>query len=72
MKKVSEAIKRILEELDIKVCFNLVYTIRSMVSHPKDKIPLLKKSGVVCKVECSGCNASYVGKTKRILQSRLE
>ena len=46
-------------------------TVRSMVSHPKDRVPLLNKSGVVYKVECGGCNASYVGETKRRLESRL-
>ena len=68
---VSEAISRVLAEIDIHTYFKPVNTIRSMVSHPKDRVPLLSKSGVVYKVECGCCNASYVGETKRRLESRL-
>ena len=42
-----------------------------MVSHFKDREPLLSKSGVVYKVEYGCCNASYVGETKKKLESRL-
>ena len=49
-------------------------TIKSMVSHPKDRIPLSQKSGVVYKVDSRCCNAlyMYVSETKRRLQSRLD
>ena len=69
---VSDTIKRILETIDIRVCFKPVNTIKSMVSLPKDQIPLLQKSGVIYKVKCGCCNGSYVGERKRRLQARLD
>ena len=46
-------------------------TIRSVVSHPKDWVPLLSKSGIVFKVEWCCCNALYAGDTNWRLESRL-
>ena len=56
---VSEATSGVLTEINIHTYFKLVNTIRSMVSHPKDRVPQLNRSGVVYKVECGCCNASY-------------
>ena len=69
---VLEAISRVLAEFDIHAYFKPANTIRSMVSHPKDRVLLLNKSGVVYEVECDCCNALYVGETKRTLESRLD
>ena len=70
---VLGAISRILAKVNIHTHFKPVNTIRSMVSHHKDRVPtpvyMLNKFGVVYKVEYGCCNASYVGETKTRVQA---
>ena len=70
---VLEDISRVLIKINIHTYFKPVNTVRSTMSHPKDRVhvPLMNKSGVMCKLECGCCNASYVGETKRRWESRL-
>ena len=37
----------------------------------KDKIPVFLRSGIVYKFKCSGCNATYYGKTKHHFKIRM-
>ena len=37
----------------------------------KDKIPVFLRSGIVYKLKCGGCNATYYGKTKRHFKIRM-
>ena len=37
----------------------------------KDKIPIFLRSGIVYKLKCSGCNATYYGKTKCHFKVRM-
>ena len=37
----------------------------------KDQIPIFLRSGIVYKFKCSGCNATYYGKTKRHFKVRM-
>ena len=68
----SEAIRRVLKDLDIQTCFTPVSTLRQMLSHPKDPIPTMKKSGVVYRIPCADCDKSYVGQTGRNLSVRIK
>ena len=68
----SEAIRRVLKDLDIQTCFTPVSTLRQMLSHPKDPIPTMKKSGVVYRIPCADCGKSYVGQTGRNLSLRIK
>ena len=38
----------------------------------KDKLPLRLKSYVVYRVQCTNCNAHYIGKTKRHMVTRFK
>ncbi len=38
---------------------------------PKDPLPNALRSDVVYHVDCKGCNANYVGETRKTLQSRM-
>ena len=42
-----------------------------MFSHSKIKIPVFLRSGIVSKFKCSGCNATYCGKTKHHFKFRM-
>jgi len=41
------------------------HTLRKLICTGKDKLGKLSHSGVVYKITCKNCNASYVGQTKR-------
>ena len=43
-----------------------------LLSHPKDSTPDLQWSGVVYRIPCSNCPASYIRQTGRRLQQRIE
>ena len=44
IKHVSEGIRRILSKVDIRTCFKPNQTLRQLLVHPKDKIPLSDKT----------------------------
>jgi len=55
--------------------FNTIFTMNNKLSNiiktGKDKIEKWKGSNVVYKINCEDCDASYVGQTKRQLQTRI-
>ena len=55
---------------NIVVAFSLLKT-ESFFSC-KDSIPKFLQSSVVYQITCAGCNACYIGKTKRHLKTRIE
>ena len=68
---LSEAVRRILTQLDIKVVFRPLGTLRHMLVHPKDPVPLDQQKGVVYSLPCDGCPKVYIGQTDRTLIHRL-
>ena len=68
---LSEAIKRILGPLDIKVAFRPHSTLRRQLVHPKDPVPLDQRTGVVYQIPCSECPKVYIGQSGRTLKQRL-
>ena len=68
---VSEAVARILSDINVQVHVKPFRTLRKILSHPKDRIPDDDKSNVVYKINCRDCDASYVGETGRALKTRV-
>ncbi|MDA8010189.1 MAG: GIY-YIG nuclease family protein, partial [Alphaproteobacteria bacterium] len=68
---LSEAVRRILAPLEIKVAFRPQSTLRSLLVHPKDPVPMDQRKGVVYSVPCDGCSKVYIGQTGRSLKHRL-
>ena len=68
---VSEAVRRILTPLGVKVSFRPHTTLRHLLMRPKDCIAEGKLTGVVYQVPCAGCPATYVGQTNRHLNQQL-
>ena len=67
VRRVSEAIRRVLTRLQIRVCYKSQANPRSLFPSPKDHPTTTQMSSVVYKVPCSKCQASYIGQTGRIL-----
>ena len=72
MRGLSEAIKRLLSCVDIRVLHRPHTTLRHELVHPKDPSPIAEKSGVVYSIPCSICNEVYIGQTGRRLETRLK
>ena len=72
IQRMSEAIKRVLGELDIQTTFEPLVSLRNILSHPKD--PLLQdfRSGIVYQILIGNCSKSYVRQTGRSLSQRIK
>ena len=58
---ISEAVTRILSDINVQVHMKSFRTLRRILSQPKDHIPDDDKSSIVYKINCCDCDASYVG-----------
>ena len=72
IKGLSEGIRRILSDVDVKVVFKPYATLRQQLVQPKDPIPTMRKSNVVYSIPCTTCPAVYIGQTSRCLETRLK
>ena len=67
----SEAVGRILNKANIRVAYKPVKKIKDAIVHPKDPLKKEDRAGVVYRVSCDECDASYIGQTGRKLGDRL-
>ena len=71
IKGTSEAIARILQPYNIRVAHKPITTLRHLLTNVKDKDEPNNRQGAIYKIECSDCQASYIGETGRNLNTRL-
>ena len=69
---LSEAIKRMLQTLNIGTTFRPHCTLRQMLVRPKDANAKESLSNVVYRIPCKNCGCAYVGQTKRLFGVRLK
>ena len=67
---MSEAIRRVLGELDIQTAFKPLVSLRNILSHPKDPISQESRSSVIYRIPCADCSKSYVGQIGRNLSQK--
>ena len=72
VQRISEPLKGILQGFNIRTVMRTHRTLNQRLVHPKDAIPDMKKSGVICCIPCAECLATYVGETKRKLCKRMD
>ena len=68
----SEKLAKIFREHGVGTYHKPFNTLRSILLHPKDKTPDLKKCGVIYQLQCPQCPEQYVGETGRTLETRLK
>ena len=73
-KGLSERLKRTCNKYGVQVYFKGGNTIRSLLMAPKDKDPMLKKSGVIYRYKCDRvkCDEEYIGESSRIFGERFK
>nr|VZI13225.1 unnamed protein product [Spirometra erinaceieuropaei] len=71
VKKVSEAVSRLLTPLGVGVAHRPEATIRRQIMRPKDPLPRQDTSGVIYRIWCSCGQINYVGETGRLLRTRI-
>jgi len=54
-----------------KLSFSCLNKLNKFIKVQKDLLSTSSRSNVVYKIECSNCDASYVGQTKRLLKDRI-
>ena len=68
---LSEAVRRLLRPLDIKVALRPLRTLCHQLVHPKDHVPRNQQTGVVYQIPCSDCPKAYNGQPRRTLKHGL-
>ncbi len=69
---VTEPIKRILSNCNIKVALKPYLTLGHIFAKPKDPIPTNQKTHAVYSIPCNDCEKEYLGESKRQFDTRLK
>ncbi len=69
---VTEPIKRILSNCNIKVAFKPYLTLGHIFAKPKDPIPTNQKTHAVYSIPCNDCEKESLGQSKRQFGTRLK
>ena len=68
--RINRVLKNKLPHCNVRIAFKSKCKFINFVTF-KDKIPVFARSGIVYKIKCHGCNATYYGKTKRHFKVRI-
>ena len=68
--QLQDLFRRKFPHCDLRVIFKANVRLRSLFRF-KDRLPKFLQSGLVYRFMCSGCNATYYGKTKRHFKVRM-
>lgn len=68
---VTEQFRNIIKNTNIRLSFFSLNKLKKFIRAHKDNIPKKCKNNVVYKLNCSDCDASYVGQTSRMLKTRI-
>jgi len=72
IKNLTDNLKHSLSKVGLKVVHSVPKKLNSLIRRGKDKIPKLKKTEVVYQIKCKNCEFSYIGQTKRHLNTRIK
>ena len=72
VERVSQTLRRCLEQHGIRTVFKSDTTLRNYLVRPKDPVPPGRRDGVVYRIPCGECNAVYIGGMGRPVQERMK
>jgi hypothetical protein len=71
IKSISELIASKVDKSNTTMGYRILNKLSNMIRVQKDKNPLFMNNNVIYRIDCNNCDASYVGQTKRKLQTRI-
>ena len=73
VKGLSESLKNVCRRHGVQVYCKGGNTIKSLLMAPKDKDPITKKSGIICRYKCNRveCDEEYIWESSRIFGERF-
>jgi hypothetical protein len=72
VKGLSENICRTLRKRDLRVLYTVPKKMDCIIKRGKDRLKTVKRTHVVYKIDCLNCDATYIGQTKRHLETRIK
>jgi len=69
---ISESFIPVIKKHGFNIAFSIPDTLNTLIKCGKDRLDLMSQQGVVYKISCHDCEASYVGQTKRQLRMRIK
>ena len=71
---LSESLKKVCSRHGVQVYFKGGSTIKNLLMAPKDKDPIMKKSGVIYRYKCNSvdCDEEYIGESPRLFGERFK
>ena len=72
IKGLSEGIQCILSNVEVKVVFRPLRSLRQHLVRPKYPVPAMCKANVVYSIPCTVCSAVYIGQTSRSSEARIK
>lgn len=68
---VTGSISRLLKEMNFNLSYRNSNSLKKFIKVHKDKLDRYSKTNIIYKIDCSSCDASYVGQTGRQLRTRI-
>jgi len=72
LNSISESFIPIIKKYGYDIAFTIPHTLNTFIKCGKDSLDPMSHLGVVYKITCHDCNASYVGQTKKQLRTRIK
>jgi len=72
VRSISESFLPIVKKYGFDIAFSVPNTLNRFIKRGKDTIEPMSQNDCVYKIECSNCDMTYVGQTKRRLCTRLK
>ncbi|XP_071582490.1 uncharacterized protein [Temnothorax nylanderi] len=72
VKGLSAGIRGTLERVRCDVVYKIPKKLSAVIRRGKDRLATNRETNVVYKIDCENCDASYIGQTKRHLETRVK
>jgi predicted GIY-YIG superfamily endonuclease len=72
IKGLSEDIDRVINKAGLSVLHTVPKKLDGIIRRGKDRLTIARNTEVVYKINCNDCNTSYIGQTKRHVETRVK
>ncbi|EFN73568.1 hypothetical protein EAG_07008, partial [Camponotus floridanus] len=72
MRNISERIRYCVRDLGVRLSYTGINNLHRFIKVGKDGLQKDLRSNIVYKINCTDCDASYVGQTGRLLRTRIK